>query len=463
MEANLEIRHMMADGKFLDAEKAIDVKLRSPNSAERIDLLALLLQVLEKQNKLIPPQLLLDLSEEELKANPTADVEKYLQRIDPRDKLNFYSRIQLLRIQFHSASGHMETVYKLISDYQMTMIQKHVPVTPKLIADLSQKYFRGDFNLGLQRLVFLLMRGDTAESEAVVKELILSCVERSSPKGTIKKLDAIGDMLKILKQSNQLEIYRNYCQIYHGGIAEKKDYKRLVEMVIYFDDFKFQSLLLSLLDKLGLKEDAAAYSKIVKANRSYDFVYFDKYFSHLKNYFVSPNVRVVKEAPAEYASDLRIELAEALNQTLFSSEPSPERDDDETVYKNLLKHQGYTGAQLVDLAVSFLQAEMPRVALYAADLAAAAAQTTEASLKATYLQFTCLLGLGDYRRALDLTFQALEKAQTEDDILSFLYGQAEAYLRLGHREPARQVLRKILSIDDKYRLAKERLDKLNEI
>lgn len=69
----------------------------------------------------------------------------------------------------------------------------------------------------------------------------------------------------------------------------------------------------------------------------------------------------------------------------------------------------------------------------------------------------------DFRAALDTCLEAISKATTKDDVLSFLYGQAEIYIRLNQVRDARKILSKILSIDSKYRLAKERLDKLNEI
>ena len=51
----------------------------------------------------------------------------------------------------------------------------------------------------------------------------------------------------------------------------------------------------------------------------------------------------------------------------------------------------------------------------------------------------------------------------QDDILSFLYTQAEAYQRLNLKREARRALQKIISIDPHYRLASERLEKLNEV
>lgn len=137
--------------------------------------------------------------------------------------------------------------------------------------------------------------------------------------------------------------------------------------------------------------------------------------------------------------------------------------EDEQRYFNLIKYQTYTTDQLCDLAVSFLQSEMPRVALKASQQAIAQSETDKDYLKGSYLKLTCLLLLKDFRAALDTCLEAISKATTKDDVLSFLYGQAEIYIRLNQVRDARKILSKILSIDSKYRLAKERLDKLNEI
>ena len=76
---------------------------------------------------------------------------------------------------------------------------------------------------------------------------------------------------------------------------------------------------------------------------------------------------------------------------------------------------------------------------------------------------TCLLKTGDCRAALDVSLEALNFSITQNDILSFLYSQAEAHLRLKEYRAAKNVLKRILAIDASYRMAKERLERLNAI
>src|SRR5690606_24123183 len=96
-----------------------------------------------------------------------------------------------------------------------------------------------------------------------------------------------------------------FCEVAGEGIQSQNDYKRVVEMVIYFDDFVFQVLVLDLLHKLELNEIAGNFAKEIKQNPEYSFVYFDKYFPHLKKFFVKER----KETPSNEAQkDLHVDL-----------------------------------------------------------------------------------------------------------------------------------------------------------
>jgi tetratricopeptide (TPR) repeat protein len=302
---------------------------------------------------------------------------------------------------------------------------------------------------------------DIAAAEEMTKQLIISTVERSSPKGIAPKLMSVGEVLRSGQNKAHLEILQNFCVISANGISEKTDYKRLVEMTIYFNDFKFQVLLLDLFKKLGLTSEVENYATVVRENTDYNFVYLDKFFPHLKSLFVQP-VKP-KEKSKEILPEPDLKLYEKYKPTITLSEDENENSDDEQQFFHLLKYQTYSTSELCDLAVSFLQSEMPRVALRASEMGIQSSANNQEFLKASYLKLTCQLKLKDYRAAVDTCFVALEKAATRDDILSFMYGQAEAYIRLNQRRQAKAVLSKIVSIDAKYRLAKERLDQLNEI
>ena len=118
---------------------------------------------------------------------------------------------------------------------------------------------------------------------------------------------------------------------------------------------------------------------------------------------------------------------------------------------------------MLDISVSFIQSEFYLAALQASELAFNSTEDADLKLRACYMKVVCLLKTGDYRAALDSSLDALNFSVTQNDILSFLYSQAEAHLRLKEFNLAKNVLKKILSIDSNYRLAKERLERLNAI
>lgn len=461
MESIIQFRQMMADSKFFEVQKLIEVQLALKTEA-RHELLKIYFDSLRAQQKIIPVDITLELSELESENNQHDHVLELLNEISSDQNLKFYFRILKLKMKAAEFQGQMDLLYQLISDFYLRQYEKQVPAIPQIVSDYVAKYFHHDFNLKLKELAITLVLNDVATSEKLTQELILSTVEKSSPKGIKAKLQTIGEILKAGQNKSYLEIYQNYCLIAANGVNEKSEYKKIVEMIIFFDDFKLQALVLNLLHQLQFLEEAKDYASAIRANKEYNFVHFDKYFPHLKSYFVQPVVRKsIKEDEQIPSPDLKL-------TTKFKSEIMPshfEMDDseDDQRFMHLLKYQTYTTDQLCDLAVSFLQSEMPKVALRAAELAMSQSVDDQSFLKGSYLKLTCLLQLQDLRAALDTCLVAMTRATSRDDILSFLYGQAEIYIRLNQKKQAKNILAKILSIDSKYRLAKERLDKLNEI
>lgn len=452
---------MMADSKFFEVQKLIEVQL-SLKSEARHELLKIYFDSLKAQQKNIPVDITLELSELESEKDQHDLVLELLKEISSDQNQKFYFRILKLKMKAAAFQGQMDLLYQLISDFYLRQFEKQVPAIPQVVSNYVAKYFQHDFNLKLKELALSLVLNDLSTSEKLTQELILSTVEKSSPKGIKAKLQSIGDILKAGQNKSYLEIYQNYCLIAANGVSEKSEYKKIVEMIIYFDDFKFQALVLNLLHQLNFKEEAKDFASAVRLNKEYNFVHFDKYFPHLKSYFVQPISRKTLKNEEEFVSpDLK--LTGKVRSEIMPSHFEMEDSDDDQSFMHLLKYQTYTTDQLCDLAVSFLQSEMPKVALRASELAMAQATDDQGFLKGSYLKLTCQLQLQDLRAALDTCLEAMTRATSRDDILSFLYGQAEIYIRLNQKKQAKNILAKIISIDSQYRLAKERLDKLNEI
>jgi tetratricopeptide (TPR) repeat protein len=461
LESIIQFRQMMADSKFFEVQKLIEVQLSLKNEA-RYELLKIYFESLKAQQKIIPVDITLELSELESENNHHEIVLELLNEISSEQKIKFYFRILKLKLKAAAFQGQMDVLYQLISDFYLRQFEKQVPTIPQVVTEYVSRFFPHDFNLKLKELALALMLNDIAASEKMTKDLILSTVEKSSPKGIKAKLETIGEILKAGHNKAYLEIYQNYCFIAANGLSEKSDYKKIVEMIIFFDDFKFQALILNLLSQLNLVDEAKEFAASVRSNKEYNFVHFDKFFPHLKSFFVQPQVKKSLK-PEEQIPTPDLKLTTKVNSQIMPSHFEMEDSEDDQRFMHLLKYQSYTPDQLCDLAVSFLQSEMPKVALRASELAMSQSVDDRTFLKGSYLKLTCQLQLQDLRAALDTCLVAMTRATSRDDILSFLYGQAEIYIRLNQKKQAKNILSKILTIDSKYRLAKERLDKLNEI
>jgi tetratricopeptide (TPR) repeat protein len=457
------LRQLMADSKFVEAHKEAEFLLSQGEIYSRTVILPLYLELLNQLSKPLPAAIIIEVAESAY----LYDLERsvyWLATLSLSDTRKFQGRILILKIKIAERQGQMAELYQLLSQFQIYLYEAHVPAMPQLITELIDKYFPKDFHLKLQRLALMLMLHDFALVEKLLKELILSCIERSSPKGTKDKYRALIQVLNAADRVAHLEIYKNLCLFVTEGVHSKKDFKRLAEIMIYLDDFELQVLVLHLLHQSQLQEVTELYAQDVRKNKNYSYVYFDKYYTHLKNYFFSSpppeKLEVILPTPINF-SDVSTTPGSAV-----TSEPV-EFDagaiEEELHLIQVLKYKDYSVNQLLEISVSFLQSQLVRAAAKAAELALEKAERDNDYLKATYMLITCLLQIGDYRGALDMSLKALEKARSQSDILSFLYGQAEAYIRLDEKKNAKLILKKIISIDAKYRLAKERLDKLNEI
>jgi SpoVK/Ycf46/Vps4 family AAA+-type ATPase len=447
----------MADQKFSDALKQIDSLLIN-QSTSRHELLLLRFEISERIERPMPIELLLELAKIESENKNYSFAEKLLAE----DEINVHPIATELKINLFDEQGKLLALYNEIIKNLLRRIENKNPTVPSWITLRIEKFFKNDLQLKFISLANLLHLNDLNQAEALIREIIIKSYERPSKKMLYQSLTGLFELLKQTHSKAHLEIYQSFCHLYLNGITESKDYKKLIETLIFFDDFKFQVMLLDLLQKLNLKDEAQVYSESIKLHRDYNFVYFDKYFQHLKSLF--------RPAPLEegYVEEEVYKVVEEV-RTIGSK---LEKDDDSDIFEIrdsmadvslVLKYQDFNFSQLCDLAVGFIQAELPVVAQVAAEKAVSLAETNEQFLKAKYLMMTSFFMVKDYRAAIDVAYEALDKSESKEDILSFLYGQAEALMKLKKIEEAKRVLLKIISIDETYRLAKMRLTKLNEI
>lgn len=456
------IRQMMADTKFSDAQREAETIFFLKDETLRKKVLPLYLEILKAQNKRLPVEMIIEVAERDLQSDIDQSIH-WMSFFPPNEISRYFFQYQKIKIFHAERKGLMAELNQLISKFQIYLSTSRVPVIPEFLKTFTLKYFSHDFNLGLQRLSLEIMTGDYETAVSTVRSLILSCFEQSTPRGTRAKLSQVTDILETCQHSSQLDIYRGLCSLYAHEISSKTDYKRLAEAVIFFDDFKFQTLVLNLLVEIGLDDIANDYAHSLRENREYDFVYFDKYFPRLKKLFVALEEKPEAQKAAPLLSQEDLRLTEKQVKTQAETIEPLEYVDEESHFIHLLNYQENSTADLLEIATSFLQSQMHRASLKASDLALRSSSSDEEYLKAAYLKMISLLKLNDFRSALDLSIEAAGKATKPEDVLSFLYVQSELFSKLGEKKIAKEILQKIQTIDANYRLTKERLIRLNEI
>jgi hypothetical protein len=462
IESVSTLRQMMAESKFLEVQQQVEVLFSVKNDFSWKELVELYLESLLAQNKNLPIDLLVDLIEELL----TVDVDRsinWLNKFPKKDIERNYYRISKIKMHIADKKGKTEELYQLINHFQVHLFETRKPNRPEYVLALISKYFQHDFDISLQSLGLSILLDDIKAAEEITKKLIRSCFELATPRKNEEKFSRILDVLQLNKTSSSIDVYKSLCLFFTQKIKIKSDYKRLAEIVIYFDEFKFQTIVLELLCHLDLKDISVTYANHIKENPKYDFVYFEKFFPKLKRFFHQQNNEQegIINQPLLSSDDLK--LISQDQKKSVDTVINFEGVEEESHFIHMLNFQDYSFNEYIEIATSFLQSQMPKVSLKASSLAQEKSSNTEEYLKSAYLKMMSLLLLQDYRAALDLSIEASGKAYKPDDLLSFMYVQAELLMKLNQKKNAKEILEKIQLIDSDYRLTNERLVKLNEI
>ena len=184
------------------------------------------------------------------------------------------------------------------------------------------------------------------------------------------------------------------------------------------------------------------------------------FFCHLKKYFYKTKNETKEAASVDEAIDLKLEIVEKKQWILENVDFRDESYIKEV--RQILKFSTFSFQQHYDLAISFIQIEMPLVALVIIEKVLEENLEQELKLKVLYLKTNCLFELKDFRKVVDVCHDAISLSQDDNEAMSFLYNQAEALAQLGELKEAKKNLLRIILIDETYRMTKDRLRTLDE-
>jgi len=455
----------MAEQKFYDAEKLSELSLMNNLIQERESLLHLYLDAVKQQDKI--PSLKLTLEYIEINLDKNFEIAsywfKFIEKINDENFLISRTRIHL---KIAEKSGEVETIYNEIKKFKLKLIELHKPIRFEFIENLVSKYFKKDLDLKILELGNTLTVGNLRLAEEYILEFIQDIFQGYKYKNKRDNLLKLGTLLESHDGKKHLEIYQNFCFLYYFGIKEKKDYKKIIELLIYSQEFKFQLLLLILVDHLNLTDIASDFSKSIIKNKKFNFIIITKNYPHLKKYFITPKNKSEKEVKLDLPEDAWgrkefVEKSEAVENVEYEFSNS-EVSIEEFRVINSLKFQELNEDQLINLASSFIQSEYFKAVQFTLDLALKYDLNNEKYLHVLYLKSLASFKLKEFRTVLDLGIEALSKQNNENSILNFLHLIGESYYFLGKKREALISFRKIENINQKFRNVQERIKELNE-
>lgn len=463
MGSSIEIRQMMAEGKLSIAQFQIEASLKTAHGEERRELLFLLLELTKFDVKNPPLQLLLEATR--MAFSESREIIRELRPILNMDgRLKKLLEFQYLLIKDLEERGKLEEMLSAIKEFQITCVENKIPFIDSRIFEFSKKYFAQNFALALQRLSLSFMQKDTKLVSSEIQDLLF-VISETRTRNSTQKLQALLDILGSFELQGPEILYRNYCQLRLKGISEQRDFKTILEFIIGFDDFRMLVLVLDLSWKSLPDETLPSFISLLRSQKDFDFLYLEKNFPELKKLFISANSEATQPNKTEVLGitdeDLILE-DEAFESDATRTDLTPAMEEEEINLLKQVQYGDFSFNALCDLTVSFLQSDYLRAARSAILKASDFALTEEERMRAFYLSITVLMKLRDYRSALDNSLRAMDLVSTEADLLSLLYVQAECHEKLNANDEARKILGRILEIDGEYRLAKERLEKLNE-
>ena len=148
MESISHLRQMMAEQKFFEVQRAVELQL-SLNTAARGELIPLYVETLNAQSKNVPAEILIELAQLESQNNNHDVVVTLLSGLSARDINKNFKLINQLLFKALDAKGRVSELYELLSEFLLHQFETRNPSIPDFVTYSIDKYFKHDFYLKL--------------------------------------------------------------------------------------------------------------------------------------------------------------------------------------------------------------------------------------------------------------------------------------------------------------------------
>lgn|GEM_PF-3721613 len=369
---------------------------------------------------------------------------------------NLSDELKEQHLQKYLEVGMINQVYELIYNYKILLIETNKPKLTTSIDSYQKRFFSKDKNILLADIILGLMRGDYKLSEQLIKDFHYTIFQDFKLRDKNQSKEELLLALKLSKEKSYLDLYRNYYELVLGRSVEKKN-KSMAELVIFFDDLNFLLPLIPVFEKNTSEKLLSGFIKLLKNHPSFNAVAIEKFFPKLKSYFFE------REKEKISVPEIRRSML-SLTDLRLSDENNME---DDSINDSSNESFTYSFSELsIDelshhLQLSVMENNWPKVGAVLERIKNLDSNYI-GQINFLYLNYHVLMSGKKFRLAINNCFSALELTKDENEILCFYYFIAEAYVKLKEPERAKIYLKKILLIDENYRLAKKKYNELHE-
>jgi len=459
------VRHMMAENRFLQAERIlIEFRLQHEDSLP-IEFFHELFEVRRHLGKDFPFQELDQYFIKLADKNQYQEIESlfnwWMDKNPSFESILFYQ----WKIKLEENKGMIQELDLTLKQYSLFLVNNKYWSHIEGLRAYVAKYFRNSHDYIFVFILYLTQTYKFSEVEIILEKFTIDKIVKSKMTAkTIDDIELIITLLDNIEEKGVLEIWKSFFNLYLKKELPVTEVKKIIEIIIYFESLPVQLLILRKMKHWGENDLSELIAASIKRSGNYDFVTVDKYFSDdLKDFFVP------KKTPIDLSyispltkEDLALESKIKGPKELEIEQIHQTTEDEELIISGL-KYQSIELKQGLELIVSMLQMSFPLAAKEIALVLRKEKYEVQDQLKINYLLLQIFHQLKDYRAALDIVYESQSLSSSSEDILAFHYAEAELHYLLKEKKKARSIYLSILSLVGNYRMTKERLKELNEI